>query len=198
MQKLTVEQKELLNTIMSNKENLEILFRLANKQDINARELKIGDTVEFAGLHWSRFAEDENGNAYMLADESYGKMSFGSNNDWRESPIRKKLNGELYKKIIEDLGEEALVPIKTDLFSHDGLKDYGVCEDKISILTYDLYRNNRGSIKPFNTWFWLSTPDSTSSGCHSGCALFVSSFGDVLYSDDGYGKAVRPFCILKS
>lgn len=195
---ITVEQKELLNIIMNNKENLEALFKLANQKKINVKDLKIGDTVEFAGLHWSKFAEDENGNAYMLADECYDIMKFGSSNDWRKSPIRQKLNDELREKIVEDLGEEVLVLIETDLFSHDGLRDYGVCEDKVSILTYDLYRNNRGNIKTINRGFWLATPNSTPSGYSSGCVQFVDSGGRVTYGDYYCGKAVRPFCILRS
>ena len=129
-------------------------------------------------------------------------MQFGDNNDWRESPIRKKLNKELYQKIVVKLGTTyVLVTIQTDLFSHDGLKDYGKCEDMVSLLTYDLYRNNRENIKVFEEWFWTCTPDSTPSGYGAGSAgsvRCVNSRGRMSCNWCGHYGAVRPFFILKS
>lgn len=195
---MTNEQREFLTVLMDNKEILEELLEAASTQKKQAKDLNMKESITVAGITWSKFAEDSEGNAYMLADEKICDMDFGKNNDWRESPIRKKLNEELYQKIVAELGEDALVTIQTDLFSHDGLRDYGKCEDMVSLLTYDLYRNNRENIKEFNEWWWLSTPDSTPSGCSSDDVRCVRSGGDVNYEwCDGSG-AVRPFFILKS
>ena len=195
---ITNEQKELLTTIMENKENLEELLRIASVKKKQAKELQMKDSITVAGITWSKFAEDQDGNAYMLADENIGDMQFGDNNDWRESPIRRKLNEELYQKIINELGTDSVISIQTDLFSHDGLKDYGTCEDKMSLLTYDMYRNNRENIKDLGEWFWTCTPDSTPSGYGSGYVRYVGSDGDVGYYWCGDSRAVRPFFILKS
>ena len=160
--------------------------------------MQMKESISLAGITWSKFAEDSEGNAYMLADEKICDMEFGENNDWRESQIRKKLNEELYQKIVVELGADAVVTIQTDLFSHDGLKDYGKCEDMVSLLTYDLYRNNRENIKELDEWFWTCTPNSTPSGYGSDRVRCVCSGGDVGYGwCDGSG-AVRPFFILKS
>ncbi len=144
--KITNEQKELLTTIMENKENLEELLRIASMKKKQVKDLQMKESISVADISWSKFAEDSEGNAYMLADENIYDMEFGDNNDWRESPIKKRLNEKLYQKVVAELGTNALLTIQSDLFSHDGLRDYGICEDKISLLTYDMYRNN-GSVK---------------------------------------------------
>lgn len=195
---ITNEQKELLTKIMENKDNLEELLRIASVKRKQTKELQMRDSITVIGITWSKFAEDQDGNAYMLADENIGDMQFGDDNDWRESPIRRKLNEELYQKIMDELGTDVVVSIQTDLFSHDGLKDYGTCKDKISLLTYDMYRNNRENIKDFGEWFWTCTPDSTPSGYGSDYVQCVSSDGYVDYYWFGDSKAVRPFFILRS
>lgn len=196
---MTSEQREFLTVLMNNKAVLEELLKVASTQQKQAKDLQMKESITVAGITWSKFAEDSEGNAYMLADENICNMEFGENNDWRDSPIRKKLYEELYLKIVDELGADALVTIQTDLFSHDGLKDYGKCEDMVSLLTYDLYRNNRKNIPNLDEWWWLATPDSTPSGCGSDYVQCVRSSGRVSYCDCDWGdKGVRPFFILKS
>ena len=196
---ITNEQRELLATIMENKDNLEELLKLAAMERKQAKDLHMKDSITVAGITWSKFAEDADGNAYLLADKCTDHKKFGDNNDWRENPIRKDLNDDLCKKIVAELGKNAIVPITVDLFSHDGLRDYGMCEDMVSIPTFDLYRNNRENIKDCGEWFWMCTPDSTPSGCGSVCVRYVGADGDVGCSDcDWNYGSVRPFFILKS
>lgn len=195
---MTSEQRNFLTVIMNNKEILEELLKAASTQQKQAKDIQMKESISIAGIMWHKFAEDSKGNAYMLADEKICNMEFGENNDWRESPIRKKLNEELHQKIVEELGTDALVTIGTDLFSHDGLKDYGKCEDMVSLLTYDLYRNNRENIKEFNELFWTCTPDSTPSGYGSVDVQYVDSDGYVDCYWCGDSGAGRPFFILKS
>ena len=194
---MTNEQRDVLTMIMDNKKILEELFKSISIQK-QIKDLQIGESITVAGITWSKFTEDDEGNAYMLADENICGMEFGENNDWRESPIRKKLNGELYEKIVNELGADAVLPIETDLFSHDGLRDYGICKDMISLLTYDLYRNNRSNIKENDSWYWTCTPDSTPSGESSSYVRFVCSDGLVCYCGCVYRRGVRPFFILQS
>ena len=195
---MTSEQREFLTVIMNKKEVLEELLKAASTQQKQAKDLQMKESISLVGVKWSKFAEDSDGNAYMLADEEICDMEFGENNDWRESPIRKKLYEELYMKIVDELGSDAVVTIKTDLFSHDGLRDYGKCEDMVSLLTYDLYRNNRENIKEFDEWFWTCTPNSTPSGYGSDDVQYVDSDGFVGYFWCDFSGAVRPFFILKS
>jgi len=177
---MTSEQRDFLTVIMNNREILDELLKgvVSQKQ---AKDLQMKESIIVAGIAWSKFAEDGEGNAYMLADKSIGDMKFGENNDWRKSLIRKKLNDELYRKITDNLGNDTLVAIQTDLFSHDGLRDYEKCEDMVSLLTYDFYRNNRENIKGIDKLYWTCTPDSTPSGYGSGGVRCVNYRGNVRY-----------------
>lgn len=195
---ITNEQRELLTIIMTNKENLEELFKIASMKNISEKNLQMKESIEIADITWSKFAEDENGNALMLADECIFNMEFGETNDWRESPIRKELNSNLYEKIVSEIGKDAILPITVDLFSHDGLRDYGTCVDNISLITYDLYRNNRENIKDCGEAFWTNTPDSTPSGYGSDRVRYVYSYGGVDYGWYYCVGGVRPFFILKA
>ena len=193
---ITSEQKDILSFIVANEDKIKEILAGCNIP-ITGKNLHIGDQIEVAGITWSKFAEDENGNAYMLADEAVSESEFGYNNDYRNSKIRKDL-AELSEKIIAEIGEDAIVPAEIDLFSHDGLDDYGKITDKVSLLTYDMYRNNRKNIKLLDDWWWLATPDSTPSGCGSVYVRCVRSGGGVRYYGCGFDRAVRPFFILKS
>ena len=195
LKNITSKQKDILNFIIENEDKIKKI--LAEQNKVAGKDLQIGDQIEISGITWSKFAEDENGNAYMLADEAISESEFGENNDYRDSKIREEL-AELSEKIIAEIGEDAIIPAEIDLFSHDGLDDYGKITEKVSLLTYDMYRNNRKNIKLLDTYWWLATPDSTPSGCGSCCVRCVFSGGGVGYFWCGCVGAVRPFFILKS
>lgn len=112
---MTNEQRDFLKVIMNNKAVLEELLKAASTQQKQAKDLQTKESIIVAGITWSKFAEDSEGNAYMLADEKIYDMEFGDNNDWRESLIREKLNEELYQKVVAELGADALLTIQTDL-----------------------------------------------------------------------------------
>lgn len=195
---ITNEQRELLTTIVANKENLEELLRIASMKNISGKNLRMKENIKIAGITWSKFAEDKDGNALMLADTDICQSKFGENNNWGKSCIRNDVLQNLYTKMVEEIGAENMVLFKTDLFSHDGLRDYGEVEERISILTYDLYRHNRENIKQINNPWWLATPDSTLSGCSFNFVLYVRSNGDVDYSLYNGVWGVRPFFVLKA
>ena len=162
-----------------------------------AEYLKERFTV-FCGYAWTPIKTDEKGTYYLM--DGYLKNSeFGRNNNYAESYIRDDLNNsELAARLKNEFGDR-LVPITTDLLSLDGLDDYGVVDgDILAIPTIDLYRGCRRNIPKLDDWWWLATPDSTPSGCGSGFVRFVYSDGGVCYCGCFYGRAVRPFFILKS
>lgn len=137
----------------------------------------------------------------FLLDKEYeikDVMFSNNNNNYINSNIREVANQCLpTTRAINVLGKNSFIPLEIDLFSHDGLDDYGVCKDDLfGILTYDMYRNNRKNIEP--SYMWLSTPWSTPNGCSSGYVMYVSGDGDVYYDWCGYCEGVRPFFILKS
>lgn len=205
----TTAQKDLIRQVLDNKEMFEEILRKETEKEriedenlykrfVKSQDVKIGESVSFAGITWSKFKCDMwDSCSYFLADALYCNMEFGNTNDWRKSPIRRKLNTELTELIKKDLGKYSLKTFSVDLFSHDGLKDYERCEDEVSILTYDLYRRNRNAIKLIDDWYWLATPDSTPSGCGADGVRGVSSRGAIDYGWCGNVDAVRPFCVIK-
>ena len=161
--------------------------------------LKTGDTFELAGLDWKILNITENG--YMcLADKLEEHMKFDSScNNWQASDLRNWLNVDFFKKLSEVVGEENIIPLERDLISLDGQTEYGICEDKVSLLTVDEYRKYRKLIpNTDDCWWWTITPDSTKCNGDSRWVRVVHPSGDVVYGDYGGSRGVRPFCIFSS
>ena len=156
-----------------------------------------GNTFELAGLKWTLLEVTEKG--YLcLAERLEDSMQFGLNNDWKESDIRKYLNGEFAEKLATDIGAENIIEFERHLLSLDGQTEYGSCMDKVSLLTFDEYRKNRKHIPNAGYWWWLLTPDSTPCNGDSEWITVVSPRGSIddLFYDDDLG--VRPVCIFSS
>lgn len=161
------------------------------------RSLEIGDTFELAGLTWKMLDRTDKG-IVCLAERIKDSFDFGTNNDWKESSIRKYLNKEFYEKLVDEIGEDHVVTFERVLTSLDGQKEYGSCEDKVSIISLDEYRKYRELIPNEKYWWWTLTPDSTKCNNDTSWVCIVSPGGDVNYYDCGGSHGVRPFCILKS
>ncbi|MDL2274355.1 DUF6273 domain-containing protein [Oscillospiraceae bacterium OttesenSCG-928-G22] len=100
---------------------------------------------------------------FVQLTDSIGERSFGKTNDWRNSSIRKYLNGDFAKQLTEGNTDELLDTV-TDLTAMDGTTDYGSSVDKVTLLTFDQNRKYR-YIHPLpDEWEWLSTPASTPGG----------------------------------
>ena len=169
-----------------------------NKVQLSA--LVPGDIFTSGGIEYIVFEHCINGTTRILRKEVLeNEMEFGSNNDWKESKIRKYLNSEYLKEIEKVFGSENIIEHEVDLFSHDGLRDYQISIDKVSLLTFDQYRNNREVIGAnLDTYWWLSTPDSTPSGYGDVCVLYVCEDGRVNYLGYCWDRGVRPALTLLS
>lgn len=194
-----------LNVIVNkeNNDNIEIIIDLKN-DNIDLLALKQGDVfhknnVEYIVLEQLPDKQTVVIRKYLLEN----KMEFDSdNNNWKTSSIRERLNNNVdgYLREVEDaFGKDKIVTHTVDLLSLDGLDDYGTSNDKISLLTIDQYRKYRKILSEnINKWWWLLTPDSTSSGSSASYVRCVDSFGRVDYCRCGYGRGVRPFFIIQS
>lgn len=154
--------------------------------------------VIMAGKPWFEMKREGEYTYYLLGENLF-TSEFGKTNNYGESMARRKLlESKLYSDMRNEYGDR-LVPITLDLTSLDGFKDYGKVEgDYLAIPTLDLYRECHVNIPQADT-FWLSTPDSTPSGCGSGGVCCVNSDGDVRYYFCRWCHwGVRPFCILQS
>jgi hypothetical protein len=160
------------------------------------KKIKNEEIVQIAGIDFIKFP-DQNGCTPILAKKPLFEMTFGKNNDFRESRILKSLQKDVLPKIASEVGEENIVLHDVDLTALDGMQDYGTMQTRISIPTLDFYRQNNKLIRKYNpgSWWWLATP---STNVTDFWALCVSPSG--LISGDYYycGCGVRPFLILKS
>lgn len=178
--------------------------------DTLMRKLGIGKVVLSKMKPGESFKDDE-GIEYIVLDHSKDttavihkellptKMEFGSTNNWKNSNVRTYLNSTYYQELCKKFGQTNIVEHTTDLFSLDGLDDYGKTRDFVGLLTIDQYRRYRRVLgKNIDSWWWLATPDSTPSGWSSRYVRCVGCDGDVDFSGCDYPGGVRPFFILSS
>lgn len=161
------------------------------------RGLKIGDTFELAELTWKILDRTDKG-IVCLAERIKDSFNFGLNNDWKESSLRKYLNKDFYENLVNEIGEDHVVTFERDLISLDGQKEYGKCEDKVSIISFDEYRKYRELIPNAEYWWWTLTPDSTKCNGDTSWIRIVSPSGGIIYYGYYRSRGVRPLCIFSS
>lgn len=187
------------------KEVVRILEEKEKKEKaVKVSSLNPGDVFKDRdGEEYIILEHTEDGRTAVLKKGLLEEMQFGSSNDWRDSYIRQELNSTYLRSLEEKFGEENILAHTVDLFSMDGLDDYGKCQDKVSIMTADGYKKYRREIDkatdgPIGGWWWLCTPDSTPSGAGSSYVRIVNSSGTLLSNAAYYNIAARPFFILAS
>lgn len=157
----------------------------------------IGKTFDKAGITWTVLDQVEGG--YLCLAESIENKRFADNtNNYAESELRKYLNGEFCEKLAGEVGEANILPMKRDLTALDGLKEYGSCEDKVSLISLDEYRKYRETIPNADGWWWMVTPWSTKSNGWQYSVSVVAPDGFVGCGDCNGHDGVRPICIFSS
>ena len=162
-----------------------------------SKKLGIGDIFKVADLEWKILDITEHGYV-CIAEKLPDNMTFGSNNDWKSSKIRKYLNGEFYKKLVAEIGECNIIEFERDLLSLDGQTEYGTCKDFVSIISLDEYRKYRALLPNEKYYWWTLTPDSTKCNDDSSWIRVVCPSGGIDGHYYGYYYGVRPFCIFSS
>ena len=135
----------------------------------------------------------------LLLKDTLCNKPFGSNNNFAESDIRDYLD-KFADKLAELVGEDNIVEHTVDLTADDGLKCYGSCDCRVSLLTAQMYRENVYAIDKYklDKWWWLSTAYSTPKHDDSCWVKCVSPYGCINFDGCGNYCGLRPFCILKS
>lgn len=160
---------------------------------------EIGKTVEIAGMEWMILDKTEKGYFAVLNGFDGKERAFDSDsNNWISSKLREELNTKFLKKIVDELGEDAVIGFDRDLLSLDGQTEYGHCEDKISLLTVDEYRKYRKLLPNMPKWWWLITPWSTPVNDYNSTLTVVSPSGYIGSYVCNFGIGVRPVCIFSS
>ena len=157
--------------------------------------MKNGAIVEINGRKWKVLDQTEKG-CFCICEKIYVRKFDGESNNYANSDIRKYLNSEVLKELEVAVGAENIIPFERDLISLCGLKEYGTCEDKVSLISVDEYRKYRELLPKTGEWWWTLTPDSTAGNGYDVWVDIVSPSG--YFDCDGcrnyYG--VRPVCIF--
>lgn len=129
----------------------------------------------------------------MVLDEDF-ESAFGGNNNFAESELRKKLNGEYLDEWVKDGADrESFVLMQVDLTTNDGLKDYSSCKCFLAPRTCDQHRKYRYLIpNPKRNWEWTATAYSTKANGYSLTVYQVTSAGALDISYFGVVYGVRP------
>ena len=136
----------------------------------------------------------DDGTLCMVLDEDF-ESKFGETNNFSESELRKKLNGEYLDEWVKDGADRAsFVLMQVDLTANDGLKDYGTCECLLAPRTCDQHRKYRYLIpNPKENWEWTATAYSTKANGYSLTAYQVTVAGDLNDGNIAYSAyGVRP------
>ena len=173
-----------------------------NKMQKQLRDCTEGSTVTIGGQEWQVLRHFDNGGTFCLRKDSLDEYkAFDENNcnDWKESSLRKYLNGEYKEKLLSEIradeGVEIILDTTQDLTTDDGLKDYGSSTDKVVLLTCDQYREYRHLIDKIDYRWWLITADSTINHYARGVCTNGSLY---IYSAYGGNCGVRPACTFNS
>ena len=125
-------------------------------------------------------------------------MSFGANNNWRESEVKDYLNSVYLQELKESFGEDTIRKIRTKLISLDGYDDYGISSDMVGMMTAIDYMKYHKYIGNCDRPYWLSTPNSTKNGIGDNYVRVVGSNGCATCNVCAWDRGVRPFFILQS
>lgn len=150
------------------------------------------------GYYWTNIQMD--GKMYHFMYGVLTNMTFGSNNNYGESLVRKYLEECKLAKDIKEKYGNSIVSFENNLLSMDGFDDYGVIKDDVlSIPNFDLFRKCGNRLPLIDCSYWLSTPNQTPSRKDSSYVQIVDSDGFMDYDDCDWGVlGVRPFFITES
>ena len=167
---------------------------------IKLAEVPAGEVVEVGGYELLVLEQLGESTAVICKDLVGDDSAFGENNNYDGSYVDEICNS-FSEAIADAVGEDNLLAHTVDLTSDDGLKDYGMVERRVSLLTAQMYRKYveiLDTVKP-NRWWWLATAHSTKKHENDFWAKCVSPSGFIYNGRYYYGDyGVRPFCILKS
>lgn len=150
------------------------------------------------GYYWTNIQMD--GKMYHFMYGVLTNMTFGSNNNYGESLVRKYLEECKLAKDIKEKYGNSIVPFENNLLSMAGFNDYGVVKDDVlSIPNFDLFRKCGNRLPLIDCSYWLSTPNQTPSRKDSSYVQVVDGGGRADYCVCRWNdRGVRPFFITES
>ncbi len=167
---------------------MQIIVNEANMK-VELSKVKPGQIIKSAiGVEYIVLEQIDNGGTKVIRKDLLAeRMKFDEDsNNFSTSSLNEYLNDKYYKEeVVPGFGDDNVVIHNVNLLSSDGLDDYRK------------YRKN--CLKEnMDSWWWLSTPDSTPTGCGGDYVQLVVGGGCVDCGDFGRERGVRPDFVLKS
>lgn len=173
-------------------------MELDKEETDEERELTPGDHFKYNGLEFVLLEITEAGDYLAItASMIASSMQFSTNNDdgsnnWAVSDLREWLNGGF---IDEHFNKKHLVKSISDLTADNGDKQYGTCEDYLTLLSCDQYRKYRDIVPQYDGYVWTLTPWRCDAGYGSNVRS-VSPSGALYDSGATSSLGVAPACIF--
>lgn len=185
------------SVVSEDSKNEEVVIKVGKKA-VKLEDIPDGLTFKIGKYEFIKLGKESCGIAALLKGFLY-EGRFGSGNNYSKSEVREKINGEFYKELEKEVGENNIIGHHVPLTALDGLNDYesGIT-DKVSLLDVDRYRKYRKHIPNYGDWWWLATPWSCKSNGYSSSVCCVSDGGTLGRDDCDCSNGVRPFCIFNS
>ena len=185
------------SVVSEDSKNEEVVIKVGKKA-VKLEDIPDGSTFKIGKYEFIKLGKESCGIAALLKVFLY-EGKFGNGNNYSESEVREKINGEFYKELEKEVGENNIIGHHVPLAALDGLNDYesGIT-DKVSLLDVDRYRKYRKYIPNYGDWWWLATPWSCKSNGYSSRVCYVYGDGTLYGVDCDYSNGVRPFCIFNS
>ena len=191
--KITIDGKEF--EVSEAKAN-ELRKMLGEKQRRLA-EVPVGETFFIGDMEFIKFRDDGGKVVTVMKDSAFNsEFNDTRSNNFKDSKIHKRLEKEILPKIEKIVGKENMIEFETDLLTLDGLKIHGAMRSKISLPTFDFYRENREIFDKYNLGkWWLATANSEDT-----YVTCVSPVGNVFFNCISSYRyiGVRPFIIFLS
>ena len=158
------------------------------------KKLMIGEHFIYEGMEWICL-DIIDGDYLAITAQVWQELPFdaGDRNNWKKSSLRRVLNNEF----LEKLNKNHLVIQTSDLTADNGDKQYGTCEDYVTILSCDQYRKYRDLVPHYPEWMWTLTPWS----CLPSYSYYVREVrktGSIYYDLAACTTGVAPVCIFSA
>ncbi|WP_097006725.1 hypothetical protein [Lacrimispora amygdalina] len=182
---------------------MQITVNEANMK-VELSKVKPGQVIKSAiGIEYIVLEHLDDGSTRVIRKDLLAeRMKFDEDsNNFSTSSLNEYLNDKFYgEEVVPGFGDDNVVIHNVNQLSSDGLDDYESCNVKVGLLTIDDYRKYRKNCLKENmdSWWWLSTPDSTPTGCGGDYVQCVIGGGCVDCGDCGRERGVRPDFVLKS
>ena len=163
-------------------------------------KIKYGERFFYGDVAWVKIPCCSSTGAPVIAEAPIFEWAFDiyNNNDWRNSSLRRELNGTFLNSMIDNgAAAEAFLDFGSNLTTDDGTTDYGYAEDKVAIPSAGLYRIMRGEIPRYEGIWWTLTPTT----CNIENAQYVRAVmpdGTITSREANFEMAgARPVCFLR-